>query len=114
MNKELKEIFGSGLTVSGITVPAAHLKYKGLEKTYVLWTVTGEVPSLSADDEDIFSTVSVDVDVYSDTNYTSIVKAIKKLMKQYSWIWTEDSAEMFEDDTGLYHKTISFEKERSL
>lgn len=114
MNEELKKIFDGGVKVGDITVPAAHLDYKGSEKTYVLWTITGESPALSADDEDIYSVVSADIDVYSDGNYTSIVKAIKALMKQNGWIWSEDSAEMYEDETELYHKTVSFEKERSL
>ena len=33
-------------------------------------------------------------------------------MKNNNWLWVEDSAEMYEEDTGLYHKTMTFEKER--
>lgn len=114
MNEELKTIFGDGIVVGTETVPAAHLKYTGDTKTYVVWTITGETPSLVGDDEAICETVSVDVDVYSDGNYIKIVDAVKKLMKNNCYIWVEDSVEMYEDDTELYHKTISFEKERSL
>lgn len=32
-------------------------------------------------------------------------------MKENEWIWTGDSEEMYEKDTGLYHRTVTFEKE---
>ena len=35
-------------------------------------------------------------------------------MKNNEWLWLEDSPEMYEDDTELYHKTITFEKERMI
>ena len=35
-------------------------------------------------------------------------------MKKNEWLWVEDSEEMYEEDTGLYHKTITFEKERMI
>ena len=112
MNEELKTIFGDAITVDGASVPTAHLKYKGKETTFVVWTITQEKPVLSADDEVLYSIVSVDVDVYSKSNYLSVITEIKRLMKNNGWVWVEDSAEMYEDDTGLYHKTIAFEKER--
>ena len=34
-----------------------------------------------------------------------------EVFKNAKWIWVEDSAEMYEDDTALYHKTLTFEKE---
>ena len=44
----------------------------------------------------------------------NVLKEIKKRMKENEWIWTGDSEEMYENDTGLYHKTSSFEKEREI
>ena len=114
MNEELKRIFGDAMTVGGVSVPTAHLRYRGNETTFVTWTITLEKPVLSADNEPMYSVVSVDVDVYSKGNYLSVITEIKRLMKDYGWLWVEDSAEMYEDDTGLYHKTIAFEKERTL
>lgn len=114
MNEELKKIFGDAISVGGKSVPAAHLKYKGKDTTFVVWTITLEKPVLSADNEPLYSIVSVDVDVYSKGNYLKVITEIKRLMKNNEWLWVEDSVEMYEDDTGLYHKTISFEKERTL
>ena len=114
MNEELKTIFGEAIKVGKKSIPTAHLKYKGKETTFVVWTITADSPALSADDEPMFSLVSVDVDVYSKGNYLNVITEIKKLMKENGWVWVGDSTEMYEDDTGLYHKTTSFEKERNL
>ena len=114
MNEELKLILGENLNISGNDIPVAHLRYKGSSKTFVTWTITGETPALTANDEDLCSICSVDVDIFSDGNYLDIVKEIKRIMKNNDWVWVEDSTEMYEEDTKLYHKTCSFEKERIL
>ena len=114
MNKELKTIFGDAITVSGKKIPTAHLKYKGKETTFVVWTIIGNAPSLSGDDEPIYGITTVDVDIYSKGNYLSVLNEVKKIMKLNGWIWEEDSVEMYEDDTGLYHITATFKKERIL
>ena len=38
----------------------------------------------------------------------------EKRFKGDDWYWLEDSSEMFEEETGLYHKTITYSKEREL
>lgn len=114
MNEELKLILGENITVAGKQIPIAHLRYKGKSKQYVTWTITGEAPALSANDEDLCSVCSIDVDIFSEGNYLDIKKEIKQKMKNNDWVWVEDSEEMYEEDTGLYHQTCSFEKERIL
>ena len=114
MNEEIKLIFGESLTVSGEKIPVAHFKYKGNSKKFVTWTMLEESPALSANDDVLCSICSVDVDVFSEGNYLDIIKEIKQKMKNEEWVWTGDSAEMYEEDTKLYHKTCSFEKERIL
>mgnify|MGYP004606844901 FL=1 len=114
MNEEIKSIFGDSLTVGDKTMPVAHLTYKGPSKTFVTWTVIEETPALSANDEDLISVCGVDIDIFSDGNYSDIVKEVKKTMKKNEWVWTGDRPEMYEEETRLYHKTCSFEKERIL
>ena len=112
MNEELKLIFEEHI-LNG-QVPVAHLRYKGNSRRFVTWTITGESPALSANDEDLCSVCSLDVDIFSESNYLDIEKEIKQKMKNNYWVWVEDSEEMYEEDTKLYHKTCSFEKERIL
>ncbi len=111
MNEELKTIF-TDFKVNDKKIPVAHLRYKGKSKTFVTWTILSEIPSLNGDDDNLYSVVEVDIDVFSDGNYLDIIKEVKKLMKENKWMWVEDSSEMFEEDTELYHRTITFEKER--
>ena len=113
MHKEIKSIF-KNFEVKGKSIPVEHLRYKGKSKTFVTWTLLPEIPSLSADDEVIYSVCQVDIDIYSDGNYLDIMDEVKKIMKINHWLWNEDSQEMYEDDTGLYHRTITFEKERMI
>lgn len=113
MEKEIKSIF-KNFKVNNKSIPVEHLRYKGKAKTFITWTLLNEVPLLNGDDECLYSVVPVDIDVFSDGNYLDIVKEIKKVMKDSNWSWSEDSEEMYEDDTELYHKTITFEKERMI
>lgn len=111
MNEELKSILGESI---GNGIPVAHLRYKGSSRKFVTWTITGESPAFSANDEDLCSICSVDVDIFSEGNYLDIKTEIKRIMKNNDWVWVEDSEEMYEEDTGLHHQTCSFEKERIL
>ncbi len=113
MNEEIVSIF-KDFKVNDKSIPVHHLRYKGKTKTFITWSIISEVPSLSGDDEDLYSVTSVDIHIYSDGNYLDIVKEVKKAMKESNWLWSEDSPEMYEDDTELYHKTITFEKERMI
>lgn len=107
MESELKKILK-------LEVPVAHLKYRGKEKTYVVWTLLDEIPLSASDDEIDYSEVTVDIDIYSEGNYLKLMSSIKKIMKENEWMWQEDSIEMYEEDTKLYHRTCTFSKERKI
>lgn len=114
MNEEIKRILGNSIKVEESDIPVAHLKYNGKSKTYITWTIISETPAFSYEDEIQYSTTIVDIDIYSDSNYLKIMSSIKKIMKENEWIWKEDSQEMYESDTGLHHRTCSFEKGRNI
>lgn len=97
-----------------LDVPVAHLKYRGDSKKYVVWTIIDEEPLFSYEDDIQYSKVTVDIDIYSDSNYLSVMSSIKQIMKENEWIWEEDSVEMYEEDTKLYHRTCTFSKERKI
>ncbi len=107
MENELKRILV-------LNVPVAHLRYRGSSKTYVTWTIIDEEPLFSYEDEIQYSKVTVDIDIFSDSNYLSVMSSIKNIMKQNEWMWEEDSTEFYETDTKLYHRTCTFSKERKI
>ena len=77
MNEELKKIF-SKLEVNKEYIETAHIEYTGKSKTYVVWTLLGEEPELSGDDEELYTKTSVDIDIYSDGNYLAIMNEKKE------------------------------------
>ena len=93
-------------------VPVEYLTYKGKEKTYVTYTFTGDDPKLFADNKELGSVISIDIDIFSDSNFLAIEEQIKTIMEANNYIRVGCSPDMYEEDTGLYHKTIEFEKER--
>ena len=108
MESEIKKI------LSTLDVPVAHLKYRGSSKTYVTWTMLEENPAFASDDEITDSEVNVDIDIYSDSNYLKIMSSIKNIMKENEWTWDWYSPEIYEEETGLYHRTCSFKKGRKI
>lgn len=102
----LKNIFKT------LSVPIEYLRYTGKEKTYATYTFTDDSPTLFGDDKEIGSVVSIDIDIFSDSNYLAIQEEIESLLEKNNYIRVGCSPDMYEEDTGLYHKTIEFEKER--
>lgn len=110
MNSEILKIF-KDFTVDGERIPVDWLRYKGKAKKYVVFSCLGGNADFSADDDCEYSVKQYDFDIYSDSNYLNILKAVKKLLKNNGWAWYEDSPDMYEEDTKLYHVTTTFEKE---
>ena len=107
----LKTIF-TDFTVDEEIIPVEYIKYKGNSKTYVTYTFTDDDPTLFGEDKEIGSVIGIDIDIYSDRNYLAIQQRIEEIMEDNDFIRTGCSPDMFEEDTGLFHKTIEFEKER--
>lgn len=113
MNKEIEKIF-SDFSVDNVIIPIEFMKYKGKLKTYMTYHEIDNEPELFSNDIPLYSLDTYDIDIYTNGNFLNIVKEVKKKMLESDWTWIEDSQDMYEEDTGLYHKTITFTKERSV
>ena len=73
-------------------------------------TVLREDSGLSSHSRNNFTLVH-----YKKGNYFNIVEAVKGIMKDNGFIWqpSRTSEDMYEDDTGYFHKTLCFAIERS-
>lgn len=113
MNSEIQRMF-EDFTVNGKEIPVAFLRYRGTATTYVTYQQVDADTVFSADDELENYVVYYDFDVYSKQNYMAILDAIKSILKENGWRWqpSMSSPDMFEDDTGYYHKTLSFSIEK--
>lgn len=112
---ELIERLFKDFAVGGVTIPVAFLRYKGNAETYVTYQQTDSNSPLVGDDTLQNYVDFYDFDVYSKGNYIPIVEAIKQILTANGFTWqpTRSSGDMYEDDTGYYHKSLSFSIERS-
>lgn len=113
MNDLIETIF-TNFQVDGVSIPVSFLRYNGRSTTYVTYMQYDADNSISGDDELIGYVDYYDFDVYSKGNYLNVIESIKEKLKQNGFVWqpSRTSEDMFEDDTGLYHKTLSFAIER--
>jgi hypothetical protein len=114
MNELIKSIF-TNFNVDGVSIPVEFMKYDGKETTYVTYMETDINNSYSGDNEILGYVSYYDFDIYSKGNYFNVVKSIKKIMKDNGFMWqpSRTSQDMYETDTGYYHKTLCFAIERS-
>lgn len=109
MNELIKNIF-KDFTVDGVKIPVKFLKYEGHDEPYVIYQQVDIDNSLSGDDSLIGYVEYYDFDIYSKGSYTRIIEELKKLLKENDFVWqpSRSSADMYETDTGYYHKTLNF------
>lgn len=109
MNDLIESIF-QDFSVDGENVPVAYLYYEGHDDPYVTYQQEDADSSYSGDDELLGYADYYDFDVYSKGDYTNIIKSVKKKLKDNDFIWcpSRTSPDMYEPDTGYYHKTLSF------
>jgi hypothetical protein len=111
VNNEIQTIF-TNFQVSGVTIPVAYLRYTGKATTYITYQEIQDDTSFSADDELQAYVRYYDFDIYSKSNYLAIIESVKEILKANGWRWQPSmtSQDLYEDDTGYYHKTLCFAK----
>ena len=109
IRKLITTIF-TNFTVDQTVIPVSFMRYKGNGTTYVTWMQYDMDNSYAGDNELLGYVGYYDFDVYSKDDYTNIIEAIKNTMKDNGFMFQPSrcSPDMFEDETGYYHKTISF------
>lgn len=109
MNDLIKQIF-TDFTVDGVAVPVKFMYYLGHGEPYIVYMKMDADHVLRGDDELIGYVDYYDFDVYSKGNFTAIIESVKKLLETNGFVWRpdRDSPDMYEVDTGYYHKTLNF------
>ena len=113
MNSLIETIFAD-FKIDNKSIPVSFLMYDGEKETYITYQNIDNDGVLSGDDEIIGYIDYYDFDIYSKSNYFKIVKEVKKIMKENGFMWqpSMSSSDMYESDTGYYHKTLCFAIER--
>lgn len=109
MNELIESIFAN-FSVDGVTIPVSFMFYEGHDEPYIVYMNIDMDNSLSGDDDLIGYVTYYDFDVYSKGNYDKIIESVKALLKQNGFVWQplRTSADMYEVETGYYHKTLCF------
>lgn len=109
MNELIQEIF-KDFQVDGVTIPVKFLFYHGHGEPYITYQQMDADNALSGDDDLIGYVDFYDFDVYSKGDYFPIVESVKQKLKEYGFVWqpSRSSADMYETETGYYHKTLNF------
>lgn len=114
-NTLIEQLFAD-FTVNTVKIPVSFLRYDGKETTYITYQQTDSNDPFSGDDELQNYVDFYDFDIYSEGNYLAIVEAVKTLLTDNGFRWqpTRSSGDLYEDETKLFHKTLSFSIERSI
>lgn len=111
MNEELEQLF-KNFIVNEKHIDVSFLVHKGKNEDYIVYSSIGETPQFWGNNEVLASIDTYDFDIYTKGNYLNILKKIKEKLKDSKWTWVEDSEDMYEEDTGYFHKTTTWSKER--
>lgn len=109
MNELIERIF-ENFTVNGKAIPVTFLYYQGHGEPYVTYQQTDADNSLSGDDGLIGYADYYDFDIYSKGNYFPIVERVIEKLEENGFVWqvSRSSGDIYEVETGYYHKTLCF------
>ena len=115
MNEQIETIF-KGFTVDGVEIPVYFVYYFGHGEPYIVYSETNKDTVYSCENG-ISNYVSYyDFDIYSKANFLKIKEEVHKILVANGWTWQPDleSSDMYETDTGYFHKTACYAIERSV
>lgn len=107
MNKFVKSI------LDPIGVPVVNTTYLGGENTYIVFNVWS-VPSLHANDEEILSTYTVQIDIFSPGSTTNLENEVKNRMKKARFMRSMEMPGEYIQEAKLYRKMMRFKYSREV
>lgn len=94
-------------TLSSTGVPVSFHDHSGTDPTYITFFEYNQMGSMFAEDVEVNTRHSIQVDLWSDDDLTSLIKEVRSLMIAAGFIRNSE-AEFFEKETGYYHKSFRF------
>lgn len=117
-NQEIERLFNN-FVVNNENIPVSFAYDNGNKTKYVTYVENYKDNALNADDELQACVCYYDFDVYvkrGQGSYYPIIEAINSILVNNGWMRqvSRESPDMYEADTGYFHKTICFAKEREV
>lgn len=102
-----KEILSA---LKDIDVPVVFQTYTGKSQTYITFFTYLDKAELHSDDEELITGYYIQIDIWSKTDYTNLVKEVHQSMLTAHFI-KQRYFDLYEEDTKTYHKVMRFLKE---
>ena len=104
MNEVIERAFNN------FKVPVNFLYYDGKKTTYIIYQLSWTESRLSCDGDLRWYVDYYDFDIYSKSDYTELARNVRQIMKDegFTWLPNKSSGDMYEPDTGFFHKTVCF------
>ena len=95
-------------TLASLGVPVERLRFTGEADTYITFQLLNGQEAEHADDEEIAYEHYYRGDIFSKGNYLTLLQQMKKALKAAGFYGITVNAEMYENDTALYHVSLDF------
>jgi hypothetical protein len=90
-----------------LKIPVCFQRYSGKAETYITFHEYLETGEEYEEDEESLTAHYIQVDVWSKTDYTEIVKEAKNLLRAAGFKRLNE-IDLYEEDTRVYHKGLKF------
>lgn len=94
-------------TLKPLKIPVAFQNYSGKLENYITFHEYLAVGEEYDDDEEALTAHYIQVDVWSKSDYTDIVKNIKEVLLKAGFKRLNE-IDLYEEDTKIYHKGLKF------
>lgn len=94
-------------TLKPLNIPVCFQRYSGKSETYITFHEYLETGEEYEDDEESLTSHYIQIDVWSKSDYTSLVKEVKNLLITAGFQRLNE-ADLYEEDTKIYHKGLKF------
>jgi len=95
-------------TLLKLGVPVERLRFAGKVDTYITFQIINGNETAYADDDGEAYEHFYRADIYSKKNYLALLKQTKQILKAAGFYNISVNAEVYENDTGLYHVSLDF------
>lgn len=97
-------------TLNSLNIPVSFQKYNGSETTYITFFEYLEQGELFCDDGEFTTGHYIQIDLWSKSDYTSILNQIKANLNNAEFKRISEH-DLYEYDTQIYHRVIRYFKE---
>src|SRR5690625_2111530 len=100
-------------TLEPLNIPVAKLRYSGKADTYIIFTEDNQAPKVTADDREVITNDSVQVDVFSEGNFIDSVNETRTRLESVG-LKRMCESETYDEDMNMYRSIMRFNFENNI